>query len=153
MIGLDTNVLVRYIMQDDAKQARQAATLIESLTPQRPGFISVVALVELVWVLESVYALTRAQIVQALQTLLNIELRRPSLPPPRIAYRARLRLNQNHAAGLCCVTIKGHRALASRIRADPFDDSVGKLRLTVGVATQGRRHGDRLFDRPDFNAE
>ena len=73
MIGLDTNVLVRYIMQDEAKQARQAATLIESLTPERPGFIAVVALVELVWVLESVYALTRAQIVQALQTLLSIE--------------------------------------------------------------------------------
>ena len=73
MIGLDTNVLVRYIMQDDAKQARRAAALIESLTPERPGFISVVALVELVWVLESVYTLTRAQIAQALQTLLSIE--------------------------------------------------------------------------------
>ena len=73
MIGLETNVLVRYIMQDDAKQARRAAALIESLTPERPGFISVVALVELVWVLESVYTLTRAQIAQALQTLLSIE--------------------------------------------------------------------------------
>ena len=35
MIGLDTNVLVRYIMQDDPKQAAKATKLVESLTPHR----------------------------------------------------------------------------------------------------------------------
>jgi predicted nucleic-acid-binding protein len=38
MIGLDTKVLVRYIMQDDAKQAAKATSLIESLTAEAPGF-------------------------------------------------------------------------------------------------------------------
>jgi predicted nucleic-acid-binding protein len=40
MIGIDTNVLVRYIMQDDAKQAKLATKLIESLSKASPGFIS-----------------------------------------------------------------------------------------------------------------
>ena len=42
MIGLDTNVLVRYIMQDDPRQAAKASKLVESLTPARPGFITLV---------------------------------------------------------------------------------------------------------------
>ena len=71
MIGLDTNVLVRYIMQDDAKQAAKATTLIESLSAAAPGFITLVSVVELVWVLSSCYDLTRAQVAQALEVILR----------------------------------------------------------------------------------
>jgi predicted nucleic-acid-binding protein len=71
MIGLDTNVLVRYIMQDDAKQAAKATKLIEGLTAQEPGFITLVSVVELVWVLSSAYHLDRDQIVQALDVILR----------------------------------------------------------------------------------
>lgn len=71
MIGLDTNVLVRYIMQDDAKQAAKATKLMESLTAQEPGFITVVSIVELVWVLSSCYGLRREQLAQALEILLR----------------------------------------------------------------------------------
>ena len=71
MTGLDTNVLVRYVMQDDPKQAEEASRLIESLTPESPGFVPVVALVELVWVLSSCYDLTREQVGQALDALLR----------------------------------------------------------------------------------
>lgn len=71
MIGLDTNVLVRHIMQDDAKQSRKASMLIESLSGESPGFVSLVAVVELVWVLSSCYDLTREQLVQALDLLLR----------------------------------------------------------------------------------
>ena len=45
MIGLDTNVLVRYIMQDDAKQSAKANKLIESLSADEPGFIPLIAVV------------------------------------------------------------------------------------------------------------
>lgn len=38
MIGLDTNVCVRDVMQDDPRQSQQASRLIESLTPEVPGF-------------------------------------------------------------------------------------------------------------------
>jgi predicted nucleic-acid-binding protein len=71
MIGLDTNVLVRYIAQDDAKQAAKATKLIEGLTTEEPGFVPLVAVVELVWVLSSSYDLKRAQIAQALEVLLH----------------------------------------------------------------------------------
>lgn len=71
MIGLDTSVLVRYIMQDDAKQAAKATALIESLSADVPGFITLVSVVELVWVLSSCYALTRAQVAQALEIILR----------------------------------------------------------------------------------
>jgi len=71
MIGLDTNVLVRYVMQDDAKQAAKAAKLIESLTVDAPGFVSLVSVVELGWVLSSCYDLTRDQVAQAFEALLR----------------------------------------------------------------------------------
>lgn len=71
MTGLDTNVLVRYIMQDDAKQSAKANQLIDSLTGEAPGFVPLVAVVELVWVLSSCYGLTRAQLAQALGALLR----------------------------------------------------------------------------------
>ena len=71
MIGLDTNVLVRYIMQDDARQAAKATALIESLSAATPGFITVVSVVELVWVLSCCYDLNRSQIGQALEVILR----------------------------------------------------------------------------------
>ena len=71
MIGLDTNVLVRYLMQDDPSQSAKAAQLIESLTLDAPGFIPVVAVLELSWVLTSSYGLTREQFSQALDAILR----------------------------------------------------------------------------------
>ncbi len=71
MIGLDTNVLVRYIMQDDAKQTAKATTLIESLSAAAPGFITLVSVIELVWVLSACYDLSRAQVAQALEIILR----------------------------------------------------------------------------------
>ncbi len=71
MIGLDTNVLVRYVMQDDAKQSPIATRLIEDLTPDSPGFVPVVTLVELVWVLSSAYGLSREQIATTMDVLLR----------------------------------------------------------------------------------
>jgi len=71
MIGLDTNVLVRYIMQDGPKQSPEAGRLIESLAVDAPGFVAVVSVIELVWVLSSAYRLTRTQVGDALDILLR----------------------------------------------------------------------------------
>jgi len=71
VIGLDTNVLVRYVMQDDPRQAARATRLIESLSADAPGFVPIVALVELVWVLGGSYGLSREQVAQVLYTLLR----------------------------------------------------------------------------------
>jgi predicted nucleic-acid-binding protein len=71
MIGLDTNVLVRYIAQDDAKQSPKATRLIESLTAEAPGYVSIVSVVELFWVLAGCYALAKEDICEVLETLLR----------------------------------------------------------------------------------
>jgi predicted nucleic-acid-binding protein len=71
MIGLDTNVIVRYIMLDDPKQSAKAIHLIESLDADHQGFISVVSMIELYWVLSACYELTRDQMVQAFDGLLR----------------------------------------------------------------------------------
>ena len=71
MIGLDTNVLVRYVMQDDPRQSPRATRLMDSLAPQAPGYVSLVVLVELVWVLRSNYGLARGQVATVLETLLR----------------------------------------------------------------------------------
>lgn len=71
MIGLDTNVLARYIMQDDPKQSAKAVKLIESLDSDSPGYITIVSVVELYWVLTSCYQLTHEQVHQALEVLLR----------------------------------------------------------------------------------
>ena len=57
MIGLDTNVLVRYVTQDDLVQAERVEGLIATLSPANPGFISAVALTEAVWVLRRVFSI------------------------------------------------------------------------------------------------
>jgi predicted nucleic-acid-binding protein len=69
MIGLDTNVLVRYIVQDDLAQSRKATMLIESLTDESPGFVSIAALVELVWVVQGCYAASKDDTVAILDRL------------------------------------------------------------------------------------
>ena len=73
MIGLDTNVLVRYIMQDDPKQSLKASMLIESLDSDNPGFITLVSIVELYWVLTSCYDLSGQQVKQVMEVLLRIK--------------------------------------------------------------------------------
>ena len=71
MIGLDTNVLARYLSQDDPKQSARATALIHSFTPDNPGFIPLVSLVELVWVMQSCYQAKKTEIVSILQMLLG----------------------------------------------------------------------------------
>lgn len=71
MTGLDTNVLVRYIAQDDPKQSLKATRLIESLTADAPGYVSIVSVLELVWVLAGCYASTKAELCKVLETLLQ----------------------------------------------------------------------------------
>jgi predicted nucleic-acid-binding protein len=71
VIGLDTNVLVRYLVQDDPAQSKIASRLIESLTPEAPGFIGSNALAEIVWVLEESYGLDRSGVALVIERLLQ----------------------------------------------------------------------------------
>lgn len=71
MIGLDTNVLARYIVEDDEKQARIATRVIDSCTTDDPGFVSRMALVELTWVLSSCYDADKNAVVAVIEQLLQ----------------------------------------------------------------------------------
>ncbi len=71
MIGLDTNVLLRYLVQDDTAQSPRAAEVIERrLTVENPGFVSLVSILEIVWVLGSLYKRSNAQIVDHIEMIL-----------------------------------------------------------------------------------
>jgi predicted nucleic-acid-binding protein len=71
VIALDTNVLVRYLVRDDARQTRLATQAIESsCTHEDPGFVSQFVLCELVWVLVQGYGYARDEVALVLRKLL-----------------------------------------------------------------------------------
>ena len=71
MIGLDTNVVVRYLTHDDPAQTAAAVRAMDSLSPDSPGFLSLIVMTELVWVLEVSYRFKKGEIVEVLEALLR----------------------------------------------------------------------------------
>lgn len=71
MQAIDTNVLVRFLVQDDAAQAHIATQLLANAeTAKQPLFVSQVVVLELMWVLQSVYEVPRDAILASLEELL-----------------------------------------------------------------------------------
>lgn len=71
MIGLDTNVLLRYLVQDDPVQSRKATEIIERrLTVADPGFVSLVCILEIAWVLASLYKRSREEVANHIEMIL-----------------------------------------------------------------------------------
>jgi len=71
MVGIDTNVLVRYLTQDDPKQSAIATRFIEEgLSAENPGFVSAVTLCEIAWVLAMSYGADRKGIRKTVENLL-----------------------------------------------------------------------------------
>ncbi|NCD35101.1 MAG: PIN domain-containing protein [Spartobacteria bacterium] len=72
MIGLDTNVLVRFLVQDDPDQCALVDQYIDAASQRGECFIiSPVVLCELVWVLETAYDCTRLEVAEALEVILR----------------------------------------------------------------------------------
>jgi predicted nucleic-acid-binding protein len=71
MIGLDTNVLVRYITQDHPAQSAAAVKVIDSLSSDLPGFLSLVVIAEVVWILQFSYHFKRQEIAHVVERLLR----------------------------------------------------------------------------------
>ena len=72
MIGLDTNIIVRYLTQDDPDQSRKASLEIEKgLSDGLMFFISDIVVCELVWVLETAYEYERREIIPVLENILR----------------------------------------------------------------------------------
>jgi predicted nucleic-acid-binding protein len=73
MIGLDTNILIRFITRDDLAQSRRADEIFAGLTEEEPAFISVVVMAELAWALERTYDYSNVEIASAIERMLQIE--------------------------------------------------------------------------------
>lgn len=74
MIGLDTNILVRYIVQDDIQQAQLAGDIIENqCSIQNPAFINEITLCEVIWVLKRAYHYEKSVILMILEQLLSTD--------------------------------------------------------------------------------
>lgn len=110
MIGLDTNVLVRYIVQDDPEQAEAAERLIESrCTTQSPGFVAIPVLVELVWVVAAAYRYERPVVASVI---------RPASPNGGTPGRGpRCRVVRSARARSRCGGLRGLSNRASQSRA------------------------------------
>ena len=73
MIAIDTNALVRYLAQDDARQSAQANRVMEWFTARSPGFISILTLAETAWVLRDIYGRSRTDIADMIEAVLSSE--------------------------------------------------------------------------------
>ena len=71
MIGLDTNIVVRYFAQDDKLQSALATRVFATLNKSSQGFISLIVLCETVWVLQDCYAIRKPALLDILRTLLE----------------------------------------------------------------------------------
>ncbi len=87
MIALDTNVLIRYLVQDDPKQAKLATQFVETqCSEEQPCFIGQIVLCELAWVLESSYGQDRQQIAHVIEQLLQVG--QLEVQQPEVVWRA-----------------------------------------------------------------
>lgn len=71
MIGFDTNVLLRLILQDSPIEGAKAQQLLESIAPDTPVLINAVVVHEMVWVLRRTLGWSKADVLAVLQSLLD----------------------------------------------------------------------------------
>lgn len=125
MIGLDTNVLVRYLVRDDEAQAQAAAAVIgEHCTPDSPGWLNRIVLSELVWVLGRTYKYSREQIVTVLERIQRTrQLAVEDLSEVRLALAAYQTGEADFADGLLSLTNRAHGCETTVT----FDRKAGRL--------------------------
>jgi predicted nucleic-acid-binding protein len=68
--GLDTNILLRYFVKDDPNQTPIAVRIMHGLSREEPGWVSLIVLVELYWVLSRTYRIQRSGMTSILESLL-----------------------------------------------------------------------------------
>jgi len=74
MIGLDTNILVRYLTQDDPIQSEKATEIIEKqLSEEEPAYFGLVVIAEIVWVLDRAYGFEATMIAEAIERILQTD--------------------------------------------------------------------------------
>jgi len=123
--ALDTNILVRYLAQDDPAQSPKATELIERpLTEENPGILSVVAMVETAWVLACAYGLADAEIAAAIERTLQADVL--VVESEQQAFAATIALKEGHGS-FADALIGGLGARAGCTHALTFDQKASRL--------------------------
>ena len=125
MIGVDTNVVVRYLAQDDARQSAAATRFFEkTLSPDRPGFVSLVTMCEVAWVLAECYKADRGRIRTVIEGLLGS--RQIQVQSAEVVWKA-LRAWQGSAADFSDALIGELAVSAGADKTVTFDKAAAKL--------------------------
>lgn len=129
MIGLDTNVLVRYLVQDEPAQSARATRLIEhELSDREPGYIGLVVLVETCWVLKRLYAATPAELREIVRDLLDT---RQLVVERRAVVAAALARLGDGAGDIADALVVEGASEAGCTRTVTFDKAAVKLGMVV----------------------
>jgi predicted nucleic-acid-binding protein len=124
MRAIDTNVLVRLVVRDEAKQAQAAEDFVAN-----GAWVSHLVLAETVWVLDAVYERTAEQIATAIDMLLNHE--RLTVQDAEIVTAATEQFRRRPALGFSdCLVLEIARK-AGHLPVGTFDRALSKLDDTV----------------------
>ena len=131
MLGLDTNVVVRLIVSDDAEQTRRARKLVEqALSRDEPVVVSLLVLLEAEWVLRSRYGFNREALLSIFRALL--ETRELSFEDEPAMEEALFRWKDSACGFSDCLIAAHNRQMGCRATAT-FDGKVARLPGTVQV--------------------
>jgi predicted nucleic-acid-binding protein len=123
MIGLDTNVLLRFFLEDDPQQSKRARALVASLSRQEPGYISSVVLAEAFWVLQRGYRKSKPELLAFIASLLGAQ--QMVLENPAAVAEAMYRFEHSNADFADCF-IERLCSLGGCSRTMTFEDRASK---------------------------
>ena len=109
LIGIDTNVLLRFVLRDDPIQSQQAKELFAAFAPRDQGYLSLIVLCEFAWTLGRFYRYGRAEIAETLEQILRMTAL--EVEHPALAQRALDRFRASRADfGDCCIGVLAETA-------------------------------------------
>lgn len=124
MIGVDTNVLLRYLLDDDPRQSPQAAAFFAARSESDPAFVSLIAIVEVVWNLRARERVPSDRVAATLRSLLTA--REIVVQAPDVLRRA-IRDSEAHGADIADAVIAGLDIDADCDYTVTFDKKAGAL--------------------------
>jgi predicted nucleic-acid-binding protein len=131
MLGIDTNVVVRLVVADDANQTARAPKLIEqALSREEPVLVSLLVLLECEWVLRSRYKFSRVAILSIFRALL--EARELSFEDEPALEEALFHWKDSASGFSDCLIAAHNRQMGCRVTAT-FDGKAARLPGTIPV--------------------
>ena len=122
MIAIDTNILLRHLVEPESAQGLLATELLErTISRDNPGFIGIVVLVEIIWLLQSRYHVTLPEMRSAVAELISLP---QWVVEHEAAVRAALRSSRDDIADLLVHEIGRQAGCAKTIT---FDNKFARL--------------------------